>query len=162
MLKRDIIEKLKKEVQYSDSDIQKLLKPLKKDFYGRMKFTEIQKTLLADRQLRMLYIVSRLLKIPVEKMYSKLTDKEQKLILESSVGERKLPLSIIRKSNVKRKNHHKVYDWVVNKKNLTNAEETLRREKVNHRHSHLISGPYISKFYKRTADFQNSLLLIRK
>ena len=162
MLKRDIIERLKKEVQYSQPDIVQLLKPLNTDFYGRMCFAEVQNAIIADRQLRMLYLVSQLLKIPLDKMYSKLSSGEKKAILSTSVGERRLPLSVLRKAKVKRKEHHKVYDWVIGKKNLTRAEERFRREKVNHRHSHLISGKYVSKFYKKTADFQNSLLLIRK
>ena len=118
---------LKNLVQSTPEEVEQLFKLLNKDFYGRMDFSEIQATILADRTIRLNYIVSQILNIPVKKVNQKSRFKAK------LVSSRKIPLNL--KNKKLKKNPglpmEKPMDWLFKKKKLNQAEEFMLKEKTN-------------------------------
>lgn len=145
-------------VEYSLEDLKILFEDIERDFYGRMEFKKIQDKILSDRVIRMNYIISKILQIPIEKVHSK---SHYNLDLMKN---RKLPLNIIRKLKDSKKGNKKneVYGWLYKKKKLNNIEHFKRKEKYNHKFAHLFHRDHIQPEYRKGQNFQNSLGILRK
>ena len=144
-------------LEYSQEDIKSLFDPLERDFYGRMDFGGIQAIILADRTIRLNYLVSRILEIPVEKVH-----KKSHYTLKI-VGNRKLPLNVLRKRGgapVKNK-ENELYGWLYRKKKLNDIEHFMRKERYNHKYAHLFHREHVQPEFRRGQNFQNSLGILR-
>lgn len=146
------LEKLKKQINYSESQIQRLFINLPKDFYGRMSFEKIQKIILNDRNVRLNYIIAQTLKVPISKIHQK---------NKVDADQHQIPLSILDSQSKVLKVHKKPSDWVFKKKKLNSAEQFYKQEMLTQRYQHLFERKHFYKENKQGTDFTNSLNIMR-
>ena len=153
ILKQIKIEKLKKQIYYSEENINKLFENIEKDFYGRLDFSKMQEVILNDRKVRLNYMIAETLNVPINKIHQK---------NKIDFSKHHFPLSIINLMNKVNKENPKASDWVFKKQKLNTQEQFYKKEVLAQRYQHLFERKHFYKENKEGVNFINSLNIMRK